>query len=68
VMAAAAMELRRMGLATKPMLVVPNHLVEQTAAEFLRLYPQARLFVAGRDHFTAGNRQKAMARIAGGDA
>ena len=61
------MELRRLGLAKKPMLVVPNHLVEQWGAEFLKLYPQANLFIAGRDHFAAGNRQKAMARIATGN-
>jgi N12 class adenine-specific DNA methylase len=65
-MAAAAMEMRRLGLAKKPMFVVPNHLVEQWGAEFLKLYPQARLFIAGREHFAAGNRQKAMARIASG--
>jgi N12 class adenine-specific DNA methylase len=65
-MAAAAMEMRRLGLAKKPMFVVPNHLVEQWGAEFLKLYPQARLFVAGREHFAAGNRQRAMARIASG--
>jgi N12 class adenine-specific DNA methylase len=66
-MAAAAMELRRMGLARKPMIVVPNHLVEQTGAEFLRLYPQAKLFVAGKENFANGNRQRAMARIASGN-
>jgi N12 class adenine-specific DNA methylase/adenine-specific DNA methylase len=66
-MAASAMELRRMGLAKKPMFVVPNHLVEQWGAEFLKLYPQARLFIAGKDHFSAGNRQRAMARIATGN-
>jgi N12 class adenine-specific DNA methylase len=65
-MAAAAMEMRRLGLAKKPMFVVPNHLVEQWGAEFLKLYQQARLFIAGRDHFAAGNRQLAMARIASG--
>ncbi len=65
-MAASAMEMRRLGLAKKPMLVVPNHLVEQWGAEFLKLYPQARLFIAGKDHFAAGNRQRAMARIASG--
>lgn len=64
-MAAAAMELRRMGLASKPMIVVPNHLVEQTGTAFLRLYPQARLFIAGKEHFAEGRRQQAMARIAG---
>jgi N12 class adenine-specific DNA methylase len=66
-MAAAAMEMRRMGLAKKPMFVVPNHLVEQWGAEFLKLYPQAKIFVAGKDTFAAGNRQRAMARIAGGN-
>jgi N12 class adenine-specific DNA methylase len=65
-MAASAMEMRRMGLAKKPMFVVPNHLVEQWGAEFLKLYPQAKLFIAGKDHFAVGNRQRAMARIATG--
>jgi N12 class adenine-specific DNA methylase len=65
--AAAAMELRRMGLAKKPMIVVPNHLVEQWGAAFLQLYPQANIFVAGKDQFTTGNRQKAMSRIATGN-
>ena len=66
-MTAAAMELRRLDLAKKPMFVVPNHLVDQWGAEFLKLYPQARLFVAGRDHFSTGNRQQAMGRIATGN-
>ena len=61
------MELRRLDLAKKPMFVVPNHLVDQWGAEFLKLYPQARLFVAGKDHFETGNRQQAMARIATGN-
>ncbi len=65
-MTAAAMELRRLGLAKKPMFVVPNHLVDQWGSEFLKLYPQARLFVAGRDHFAAGKREEAMSRIATG--
>jgi N12 class adenine-specific DNA methylase len=64
---AAAMEMRRLGLATKPMIVVPNHLVEQWGAAFLMLYPQANILVAGKDYFTTGNRQKAMARIATGN-
>ncbi len=55
-----------MGLATKPMFVVPNHLVDQWGTEFLKLYPQAKLFVAGKDHFATGNRQEAMSRIATG--
>jgi N12 class adenine-specific DNA methylase len=66
-MTAAAMELRRLDLAKKPMFVVPNHLVDQWGAEFLKLYPQARLFVAGKEHFAAENRQEAMARIATGN-
>ena len=53
-MTAAAMELRRLDLAKKPMFVVPNHLVDQWGAEFLKLYPQARLFVAGKDHSRRG--------------
>ena len=64
---AAAMELRRLNLAKKPMFVVPNHLVDQWGAEFLKLYPQANLFVAGKDHFSTGKRQEAMARIATGN-
>lgn len=66
-MTAAAMELRRLDLAKKPMFVVPNHLVDQWGAEFLKLYPQARLFVAGKDNFETGKRQEAMARIATGN-
>ncbi|HEX3681732.1 MAG TPA: DEAD/DEAH box helicase family protein [Bryobacteraceae bacterium] len=66
-MAAAAMELRRLGLAKKAMFIVPNHLVDQWGTEFLRLYPQARLFIAGKEHFCTGNRQRAMARIATGN-
>ena len=49
------------------MIVVPNHLVEQWGAAFLALYPQANIFVAGKDFFKAGNREKAMARIATGN-
>jgi N12 class adenine-specific DNA methylase/type I restriction-modification system DNA methylase subunit len=66
-MTAAAMELRRLDLAKKPMFVVPNHLVDQWGAEFLKLYPQARIFVAGKEHFEGGKRQEAMARIATGN-
>jgi N12 class adenine-specific DNA methylase len=66
-MVAAAMEMKRLGLAHKPMIVVPNHLVEQWGAAFLQLYPQANIFVAGKEFFTTGNRQKAMARIATGN-
>jgi N12 class adenine-specific DNA methylase len=66
-MVAAAMEMRRIGLAKKPMFVVPNHLVGQTGAEFLRLYPNANLFIADQEHFAAGKRELAMARIANGN-
>jgi N12 class adenine-specific DNA methylase len=66
-MTAAAMELRRLDLAKKPMFVVPNHLVDQWGAEFLKLYPQARLFIAGKEHFATENRQQAMARISTGN-
>jgi N12 class adenine-specific DNA methylase len=64
---ATCMEQKRLGLRRKPMIVVPNHLVEQWGAAFLQLYPQANIFVAGKEHFTAGNREKAMARIATGN-
>jgi hypothetical protein len=67
VMTTSAMEMKRLGLAHKPMIVVPNHLVEQWGAAFLALYPHAQLFVAGKEAFAAGNRQKAMARIATGN-
>jgi hypothetical protein len=66
-MAASAMEMKRLGLAAKPMMVVPNHLVEQWGAAFLALYPHAHIFVAGKDALAAGNRQKAMSRIATGN-
>ena len=61
------MEMKRLGLANKPMIVVPNHLVEQWGAAFMALYPHANIFVAGKDAFAAGNRQKAMSRIATGN-
>jgi N12 class adenine-specific DNA methylase len=66
VITASAMEMKRLGLAAKPMIVVPNHLVEQWGAAFLALYPHAQIFVAGKEAFAAGNRQKAMSRIATG--
>jgi N12 class adenine-specific DNA methylase len=64
---AACMELKRLGLSNKPMIVVPNHLVEQWGAAFLSLYPSANIFVAGKEAFSTGNRQKAMSRIATGN-
>jgi N12 class adenine-specific DNA methylase len=66
VMTVSAMEMKRLGLAAKPMIVVPNHLVEQWGAAFLALYPHAQIFVAGKEAFASGNRQKAMSRIATG--
>lgn len=62
----ACMELRRLGLSEKPLIAVPNHLVDQWGSAFLQLYPQANIFVAGKDFFTGRNREKAMARIATG--
>jgi N12 class adenine-specific DNA methylase len=64
---AACMEMKRLGLANKPIIVVPNHLVDQWGAAFLALYPQANILVAGKDHFSTGNRQKIMSRIATGN-
>lgn len=64
---AAAMEGRRMGLMRKPMLVVPNHLVGQWAADFSRLYPGANVLATTKRDFEAGNRKKLFARIATGD-
>lgn len=65
-MAAAAMESKRLGLASKSMFVVPNHLTEQMAAEFLRLYPAANILVARKKDFETKNRKKFCARIATG--
>ena len=64
---AAVMELRRMGLSSKPMIVVPNHLVNQWAREFMMLYPNANILAASKADFEAGKRKKLMARIATGD-
>lgn len=64
---AAAMELRRMGLAKKPMFAVPNHLVGQWAADFTKLYPGANILAATKKDFEAGNRKRLFARIATGD-
>ncbi|WP_417175298.1 DEAD/DEAH box helicase family protein [Adlercreutzia sp.] len=66
-MAAAAMELRRMGLCSKPMFVVPNHLTGQWASEWMRLYPAANLLVATKRDFERQNRKRFCARIASGD-
>lgn len=64
---ATAMELRRMGLAKKPMVVVPNHLVEQWAADFYRLYPGAKILTMTKKDFEARNRRRMLSRIATGD-
>ena len=66
-MAAAAMESKRLGLCQKPMFVVPNHLTEQWASEFLRLYPSANILVTTKKDFEKANRKKFCARIATGD-
>ena len=66
-MAASAMEAKRLGLCQKSLFVVPNHLTEQWASEFLNLYPNAKLLVARRKDFENANRKKFCARIATGD-
>ena len=66
-MAASAMELKRLGLCQKSLFAVPNHLTEQWASEFLRLYPNAKLLVTSKKDFEPGNRKKFCARIATGD-
>ena len=66
-MVAAAMESKRLGLCHKPMFVVPNHLTEQWASEFLRLYPSANILAATKKDFEPKNRKKFCARIATGD-
>ena len=66
-MAASAMEAKRLGLCQKSLFVVPNHLTEQWASEFLHLYPNAKLLVARRKDFETANRKKFCARIATGD-
>lgn len=66
-MVAAAMESKRLGLCNKPMFVVPNHLTEQWATEFLRLYPSANVLVTTKRDFATHNRKKFCSRIATGD-
>ena len=66
-MVGAAMEAKRLGLCQKSLFVVPNHLTEQWASEFLNLYPNAKLLVARRKDFETANRKKFCARIATGD-
>ncbi len=66
-MVAAAMESKRLGLCSKPIFVVPNHLTEQWASEFLRLYPSADILVTTKKDFEPANRKKFCARIATGN-
>ncbi len=66
-MVAAAQEMKRLGLCSKSMFVVPNHLIEQWASEYLQLYPSANILVATKKDFETKNRKKFCARIATGD-
>ena len=66
-MVAAALELKRLGLARKPLFVVPNHMLEQFASELLTLYPAANILVATKDDFEKSRRQTLMSRIATGN-
>jgi N12 class adenine-specific DNA methylase len=66
-MVASTMELKRLGLARKPMFAVPNHMLGQFSTELLTLYPGANIFVAGREDFEAQNRRKLFSRIATGN-
>ena len=66
-MVAAAMEMKRLGLCHKSMIVVPNHIIEQFAAEWLQLYPSANILVSTKKDFEPKNRRKFCARIATGD-
>ena len=66
-MVAAAMESKRLGLCNKPLFAVPNHLTEQWASEFLRLYPSANILVTTKKDFEPANRKKFCARIATGN-
>ena len=66
-MAASAMESKRLGLCQKSLFVVPNHLTEQWASEFLRLYPNAKLLVTSKKDFEPANRKRFCARITTGD-
>jgi len=65
-MVAAGIELKRLGLATKPMYVVPNHMLEQFSTELLALYPTANILVAGKNDFEASRRARLFSRIATG--
>ena len=66
-MAAAGMKMKQAGLIKKPMFVVPNHMLEQFAREFMQLYPNARLLIAGKEDLTRDRRKLLTAKIASGD-
>jgi N12 class adenine-specific DNA methylase len=66
-MAATGMKLRQAGLVKKPMFVVPNHMLEQFSREFMQLYPNARLLVAGKEDLAKDRRKLLTAKIAGGE-
>lgn len=66
-MICAGMEMRRMGLASKPAFVVPNHMLEQFAAEFLRAYPTANVLLASKEDMAPANRKVFLAKVAMGD-
>ena len=66
-MVAAGMELKRLGLARKPLFVVPNHMLGQFSSELLMLYPGANILVAGKEDFEASRRRQLMSRIATGN-
>lgn len=66
-MICACMEMRRLGIATKPMITVPNHLTYQMGAEFIRTYPNANILIAKKEDFQKENRRRLIARIATGD-
>jgi len=65
-MIASAMEMRRLGIVTKPMITVPNHVLKQFAREFMQLYPTARILVADEQQFQMARRRKFLARVATG--
>ena len=66
-MAATGMKMKQAGLIKKPLYVVPNHLLEQFAREFMQLYPNAKLLVAAKEDFTKERRKLLTAKIASGD-
>jgi N12 class adenine-specific DNA methylase len=67
IMVAGAMELRRIGKAQKPLLIVPNHMLEQIAGDFVRFYPTAKVLMASKEDFVGDSRRQFAARIALGD-